>query len=71
VDGDRFTLGLNANTVVLEREKPRPPGSAGVRPELVRKWCWITQTNVVNGARQSNRFLTLEANGNYVYNMTG
>jgi hypothetical protein len=65
VDGDRLTMTVNGQPVLLLREKP---GVAGVRMELVGKWCWVSQVYANNGgARQSNRCLTLEANGTYVY----
>jgi hypothetical protein len=67
LDGERLSLGANGAAIVLEREKARAPGTAGVRPELVGKWCWMTQTNVQQGARQSNRCLTLDANGTYLF----
>ena len=68
--GDVLTLMVNGVAVKLDRAKEEPGGgggTGGVRPELVGKWCWMTQTNVLNGARQSNRCLTLNGNGSYLY----
>ncbi len=65
--GDVLTLMVNGAPVKLERAKADQGGSGGVRMELVGKWCWMTQTNVLNGARQSNRCLTLNGNGSYLY----
>jgi len=68
--GDVLTLMVNGLAVKLDRaseEKGGVAGAGGVRMELVGKWCWMTQTNVLNGARQSNRCLTLNGNGSYLY----
>ena len=66
VHGDVLTLIAGGQTLTLDRVKEET-GAGGVRPELVGKWCWMTQTNVLNGARQSNRCITLNGNGSYLY----
>jgi hypothetical protein len=67
VQNDQLTLSTAAGSIVLERAKP-DTGEAGVRIELVGKWCWISQVYANNGgARQSNRCITLNGNGSYQY----
>jgi len=67
VEGDRLTLMVGGNAVVLNRAKEET-GAGSVHMELVGKWCWMSQTNATNGgARQSNRCITLNANGTYQY----
>jgi hypothetical protein len=65
LERDTLTLLAGANAIVLQRE--RAPGVAGIRQELVGKWCWISVTTANQGARQSNRCVTLDAGGTYVY----
>jgi hypothetical protein len=66
VRGDVLTLLGGKGAVTLNRVKEES-GPGSVHQELVGKWCWISQTNVNQGARQSSRCLTLSGDGTYAY----
>jgi hypothetical protein len=64
IRGDVLTLTVNGQSVTLNRIKDEA-GAGGIRPELVGKWCWISVTQALQGARQSSRCVTLNPNGTY------
>ncbi len=67
VNGDVLTLTVNNQQVVLNRSN-ETPGAAGVRTELVGKWCWLSSlSSSSHTASSSSRCFTLTANGTYTY----
>jgi len=64
--GDVLTIKGSGGAVTLSRVQEEA-GAGSVHMELVGRWCWISVTNANQGARQSSRCLTLNANGSYVY----
>jgi hypothetical protein len=79
VDGaDKFTVTVEGREIVYHREKEGPGGvggggsssreGAGANPpELVGKWCYMSNVNNYSGGRMSNRCFTLNADGTYEY----
>ena len=67
INGDQLTLKApNGNVIALQRVKEET-GPGSIHMELVGKWCWISQVNAQQGARQSSRCMTLNGNGSYQY----
>jgi len=66
IAGDQLTLRGSGGAIVLDRVK-QESGPGSVHLELVGKWCWISVVSAQQGARQSNRCITLNGNGTYAY----
>jgi len=66
IDGDILRLTIAGAAITLNRVR-ETSGAAGVRPEMVGKWCWVSVVNAQQGARTSNQCFVLGADGSYRY----
>ena len=67
--GDTLNVEVDGRTVVYRRlneDEAQTAASSGANPpELVGKWCYMSNVNATGGGRMSNRCFTLYANGTY------
>jgi hypothetical protein len=67
IAGDTLTLTGTGGSIAMTRVK-QESGPGSIHAELVGKWCWMSQVYANNGGgRQSNRCITLDGNGAYLY----
>jgi len=73
---DKFTVTIEGQERVYDRQKDGPGGGGGLRVsegaganprELAGKWCYMANVSGQGGGRMSNRCFTLREDGTYEY----